>query len=128
MQFEITDKPANTSDKVPTTGNGTESSIDEIESIIGLIKKGDAASLAEARMMLGVTSGELAKLMGVTENTLSSWELEAEIPPHQNLLVWRIKLGNFLEDKISRYLRTTDPELIHQFWDVMWRLNDLGEK
>jgi transcriptional regulator with XRE-family HTH domain len=99
--------------------------IDKIDSIMGLVRIGDAASLAKARQELGISLNELSKLMQISENTLNAWETKVEIPPHKNLLAWRVKIGSFLEEQIANYLGTTDPDMIHQFWDLMWRLNDL---
>jgi len=42
----------------------------EIESAIRLMKIGDAASLAEARKVLGITLDKLSTLMGMSENIL----------------------------------------------------------
>lgn len=111
----------------PTTQEkgSTRSKIDEIDSLIGLVKIGNAVSLAKARRELGVTIKELSTHMGVSENILYAWETESETPPHKNLLAWRIKVGNLLEEEIANYLGTSDPDVIHQFWDIMWRLNDL---
>jgi DNA-binding transcriptional regulator YiaG len=114
--------PANKLDGVDK--NSSHPTMAEIEFIIGLIKKGNASSLAKVRRILEVTVSEFSTIMGIPENTLISWEIETDTPPHKSLIIWRIKLGDFIEGKISRYLRTTNPELIHQFWDIMWRLND----
>jgi hypothetical protein len=99
--------------------------IDKIDSIMGLVRIGDAVSLAKARQELGITLNELSTLMHISDDTLHDWETEAESPSHKNLLAWRVKIGSFLEERIANYLGTTDPDMIHQFWDLMWRLNDL---
>ena len=97
----------------------------EIESLVGLIRKGNPFSLAKARRQLGVAASEFSCLMGIPENTLNTLEIEQETPSQKFLISWRLKLGSFMEQKMASYLRTTDPELIHQFWEILWKLNDL---
>jgi DNA-binding XRE family transcriptional regulator len=106
-------------------GAGKELSFNEIECLIGLIRKGDPVSLAKARNIVGIGLGELSKLIGVSDNTLNAWETEGENPPQKYLITWRLKMGDFIERIIAVYLRTDDPELIHQFWEIMWRLSDI---
>jgi DNA-binding transcriptional regulator YiaG len=111
--------------KTQTGATGKELTLDEIERIIGLIRKGNPGSLAKARSIVGIETGEFSILMGISDNLLIAWETEKESPSQKSLITWRLKLGDFIEGKIASYLRTDDPELIHQFWEIMWRLNDL---
>jgi DNA-binding transcriptional regulator YiaG len=98
---------------------------DQIERLIGLVRKGNSASLAQARNLLGIELNALALRLGVIANTLNDWETKREVPSQKDLITWRIKLGADIEGEIASFLRTNDPELIHQFWEIMWRLNDL---
>ena len=109
---------------MPPPNAGKELSINEIECLIGLIRKGDPVSLAKARNIVGIGLSELSKLIGVSDNLLNAWEMEEDAPSQKYLITWRLKLGDFIEGIISIYLRTDDPELIHQFWEIMWRLSD----
>jgi DNA-binding XRE family transcriptional regulator len=105
--------------------DGSETKLAEIISLVGFVRDGNFASLAKARQGLGITLSDLSALIGVSENTLNAWEREAETPSHKNHIAWKLKFGSFIEEKIAGYLGTTDPELIHQFWESVWRLNDL---
>jgi DNA-binding transcriptional regulator YiaG len=110
---------------VQSAGSRKELTLDEIESLIGLMRKGNPGSLAQARNILGIETGELATMIGVAGDTLNAWEMESETPSQKYLITWRLKLGDFIESIIAAYLRTDDPELIHQFWEIMWRLSDI---
>jgi DNA-binding XRE family transcriptional regulator len=104
---------------------GEEPALAEIECLIGLIRKGNAGSLTKARNVLGIERNVLSIRIGISENTLNAWEIGKEVPPQKYLIAWRLKLGDYIEGKVASYLRTNDPELIHQFWEIVWRLNDL---
>ena len=99
--------------------------IKNIEFLVGLVRKGNVSSLNRARHELGIPISELSNLIGVSENTLNAWEVETEIPSQKFLIAWRLKLGDFIDKKIAAYLGTSNPELIMQFWEIMWRLYDL---
>jgi DNA-binding transcriptional regulator YiaG len=116
--LRVLERSALDKDKAATT-------FSEIESLIGLIRQGNPFSLAKARRQLGVTPSELSALIGISEDTLNAWEIEQDTPSQKFLISWRLKLGSFMEQKMASYLRTTDPELIHQFWEILWKLNDL---
>ena len=108
-----------------TNQNGTEITLADIETLVGLIRKGAPASLAESRKNLGVTLSALSSLVGVSESTLNAWEIGTEQPPQSHLITWRLRVGDLVEKKIAAYIGTTNPELIMSFWEIIWRLHDL---
>lgn len=112
---------------LPDSSNNARAvlTLDQIERLTGLIRKGNPGSLAQARNVLGIELNALALRIGVIEKTLNAWETNREVPSQKYLIAWRIKLGDDIEGEIASFLRTNDPELIHQFWEIMWRLNDL---
>jgi DNA-binding XRE family transcriptional regulator len=117
-QFLITEKGETNKDRAGLN-------ISEIEYLVGLLYQGNAASLAKARQEMGITLNQLSALIDISADTLNTWETGAENPSQRQLIAWRLKTGDFLEEKMSHYLGTDNPELIMQLWEIMWRLNDL---
>jgi len=99
--------------------------IEDIECVVGLIRRGDQASLAKARQKIGVPVSQVASFVGISENMLNKWENGKAKPEKGQLIAWRLKLGDFLDEKIAAYIGTANKDLITQFWEIMWRLNDL---
>lgn len=112
------------SERIETDKGSSKFGLYEIEAVIRLIRKGNAFSLAQARQKMGITRGQISAQMGVSEITLEAWELERNIPPHKCLIQWRLKLSDFLEEKIADYIRTDNPQLIQQFWELLWMMQD----
>jgi DNA-binding transcriptional regulator YiaG len=106
--------------------DGTGLTINKIERLVGLVRKGNVVSLTQARLELGVTLRELARVMGVSESTLKAWETAVETPPQKYLIAWRLKMGDFIDEMISSFIGTSNEELITQFWEIMWRLNEIN--
>lgn len=99
--------------------------VENIEYAVGLVRKGDHSSLAILRQKLGIPAGELSISLGISEAALNGWESGVEKAASNQMIAWRLKMGDILDDRISSYLKTTNKELITQFWEIMWRLNDL---
>ncbi len=99
--------------------------IEDIECVVGLIRRGDQASLAKARQKIGIPVSQVANSVGISENMLNKWENGKTKPEKGQLIAWRLKLGDFLDEKIAAYIGTANKDLITQFWEIMWRLNDL---
>ncbi|MDD5701812.1 MAG: helix-turn-helix transcriptional regulator [Dehalococcoidales bacterium] len=99
--------------------------IEDIECVVGLIRRGDQASLAKARQKIGIPVSQIASSVGISENLLNKWENGKAKPENGQLIAWRLKLGDFLDEKIAAYIGTANKDLITQFWEIMWRLNDL---
>jgi hypothetical protein len=66
-------------------------------------------------------------MIGVSENTFCLWEKGIEYPSQHQLITWRIKLGGFLDEIIASFIKTKNPELIHQFWEIIWNINKLTQ-
>jgi DNA-binding XRE family transcriptional regulator len=98
--------------------------LQQLEDCIRLVRKGDYASLAELRNHLGKTRKEIADKVGVSENRLKCWELGEEQPSSTLHSFWKIKLSDCIDEKISTQIRTNNPELVTNFWEILWRLND----
>jgi DNA-binding transcriptional regulator YiaG len=99
--------------------------IEEIENAVGLVRRGDSVSLAEVRRYLGISARGIADSLGITEVILKSWEDGKTKPANNQLIAWRLKIGDFVDERIASYIRTNNKDLITQFWEIMWRLNDL---
>ncbi len=99
-----------------------------IERLVGLVKKGDPRSLAVARRELNQTVEDIAGLVGVPAKLLVSWENGKAEPEHRYLIAWRLKMGDLVDAVIANYLNTDNPELVTQFWELLWRLGDINPK
>ena len=95
----------------------------QLEDLIRLVKKGDHASLTELRNHLGKTSKEIADKVGVSEQQLGRWELGEQQPSNKHYILWKIKLSDCIDEKISTLIGTSNPELVTHFWEILWRLD-----
>ena len=100
----------------------------DIEHLVGLVHKGDTSSLSQVRRELGKTIEEISMLVGVPAGTLDAWEGGKENPLNGNMIAWRLKMGDLVDEKIAGYIGTENTQLVTQFWEIMWRLNDLDLK
>ena len=98
--------------------------LQQLEDWIRLVKKGDPASLIELRNQLGKTSKEIAEKVGVSEQQLSCWELGEHQPSNKHYSLWKIKLSDCIDEKISILIGISNPELVNHFCEILWRLND----
>lgn len=54
------------------------------------------AQLAAARVAAGLTQVDLAKLLHVSRNAVTSWETGARVPPLQRIEEWAAAVGEDL--------------------------------
>jgi len=100
------------------------SSVQRIESLIRLVKKGDPASLTQLRQKLGIGREEIAIKAGVSESQLRHWELGEQQPSSIQHTSWKLRLSDYIDEEISELLGMDKGEIINQLWEIMWRLND----
>jgi transcriptional regulator with XRE-family HTH domain len=100
------------------------SSIQQVEQLIRLVKKGDAASLTQLRLRLGRSQKDIALMVGVSEQQLRQWERGEEKPSKAQRAHWKVKLGECIDDPISDLLGTRDVEVNTRFWELIWRLTE----
>ena len=96
----------------------------KVDSLIKLLKKGDAPSLEELRHQLNIARDDLAAEIGVAEELLEMWENDWDRPSGAQQATWKIRLSNHLDDKISSFLETEDSEIISNYWALIWELVD----
>ena len=80
--------------------------------------------MEKLRHLLGKTRRELALDIGVTEQTLEMWENGNQKPSSSNRAKWRIKLGSYIDKRISTLLETEDNEISTKYWALIWELID----
>ncbi len=100
----------------------------QVESLVLLVKRGSASSLTELRERLGRTEKDIASLIGVPEYQIMKWEKKKEQPSSLELAWWKLKLSDYVDEEISQLLRTRNKEVIAQFWELIWRLNDSNHR
>jgi transcriptional regulator with XRE-family HTH domain len=100
------------------------SSIQQVEQLIRLVKKGDAASLTQLRLRLDRSQKDIALLVGVSEYQLRRWERGEEKPSKAQHARWKVKLGECIDGPISDLLGTHDAEVNTRFWQLIWRLTE----
>jgi transcriptional regulator with XRE-family HTH domain len=98
--------------------------LQQVEELIRLIKKGDPISLTELRNQLGKTRQEIADKVGVSEYQLECWELGEQQPSGKHHSFWKLRLSDYVDERISVLIGTRNAELVAQFWGILWRLND----
>jgi DNA-binding transcriptional regulator YiaG len=81
----------------------------QVENLIRLIKRGNSASLSQARNELGITRAEFAYNYGIPEQQLAKWESGAEQPSDKDYIRWKLKLSNLVDAAIAGLLGTEDP-------------------
>jgi DNA-binding transcriptional regulator YiaG len=95
-----------------------------VENLIRLIKRGNSASLSQARNELGITLAEFADNFGIPKEQLAKWESGVEQPSDKDYIRWKLKLSNLVDAAIAGLLGTEDTNTITQFWELMWELVD----
>jgi len=99
-------------------------SLQQVEYLMQLVKKGDSLSLTQLRQELGKTQMEIATKIGVSEHQLGKWEKGEQQPSGRYFAQWRLKLSYYVDDVISDFLGTEDVEIVTRYWELMWRLID----
>jgi transcriptional regulator with XRE-family HTH domain len=93
-----------------------------VAGLIGLIKTGDGASLQTLRERLELPLPAIAESLGISENQLSLWESGAGTPSSAQLAKWRLRFGAEVDSLIMLLLGTDNPQVVHHFWELAWRL------
>lgn len=104
--------------------SGDGGSIQRVESLVRLVRRGDPASLTRLRQELGKTREEIAVRVGVPERQLRHWELGEQQPSNIQHASWKLRLSDYINDEISGLLGMEDGEIVTQFWEILWRLSD----
>lgn len=99
-------------------------SMQQVENLIRLVKKGDFVSLTKLRHQLGKTAEGIANEVGVSVHQFRSWELGEKQPSNIWHAFWKLRLSDYIDDAISTLLGTDNAEIVTKFWEIMWRLND----
>ena len=99
-------------------------SVQRVEDLIRLVRKGNPASLTELRKHLGKTRKEIASKVGVSEDQLEDWELGEQQPSSIHHSFWKLSLSDYIDEEISALLKVDNAELINKFWEVMWHLDE----
>jgi len=103
---------------------GKPNSVQQVELMVRLLKKGDAPSLARLRQELGKPRQEVALKIGVSEQWLEQWEEGRKLPSGKHHTQWKLKLSYYVDEVISDLLGTENAEVNTQFLEVMWGLVD----
>jgi len=93
-----------------------------VSDLIALVKTGSGLSLGHLRDSLKLTPAEVAAAVGVSENQLAKWESGAEAPTSGQMAKWRLRLSRGVDAEIRRFLGTDNPQILHHFWELAWRL------
>jgi DNA-binding XRE family transcriptional regulator len=99
-------------------------SMQQVEKLVRLVKRGDAASLTQLRLRLKRSQKDIALLVGVPEHQLRLWERGEEKPSKAQHARWKVKLGECIDGLISDLLGTHDAEVNTRFWQLIWRLTE----
>jgi len=99
-------------------------SMQRVENLIRLVKKGDSTSLTELRHQLRKTAKDIAGKVGVSVHQFRSWELGEKQPSNICHAFWKLRLSDYIDDEISTLLGTENAEIVTKFWEIMWQLND----
>jgi DNA-binding transcriptional regulator YiaG len=99
-------------------------SLELVSDLIQLARRGDTESLTELRNKLRKSRKEIAEKVGVSELKLKYWESGKKQPSTILHAHWKLRLSDYIDEKISSLIHTHNPELIHRFWEIMWMLDD----
>ncbi|MEN8614295.1 helix-turn-helix transcriptional regulator [Dehalogenimonas sp. THU2] len=89
-----------------------------VSGMIVLVKTGDGASLGHLRESLGRSPAEIAAAVGVSERKLLEWENGKGSPTSGQAAKWRLAFCPDVDNRISNYLSTDNPEVLHHFWEL----------
>ena len=93
-----------------------------VSGLIVLVKTGDGPSLGRLRGLMGEQLADIAGGIGVAENQLSKWESGEGAPTSGQMAKWRLRLSHDVDAEISRFLGPDNPDVMHHFWELAWRL------
>jgi transcriptional regulator with XRE-family HTH domain len=98
--------------------------LQQLETFIRLVREGDPVSLKELREQLGKTRKEIADKIGVSEHELKCWELGEQQPSSKHHSFWKIRLNDYVDERIAVLIRTKDTKLVTHFWEILSHLSD----
>lgn len=94
----------------------------KVSGLISLIRNGDGPSLGRLRELIGQSESDIAAANGVSVDELSRWEHGLVTPNSRQMAKWRLRLSHDIDGEVSRLLGTENPDVLHQFWELAWRL------
>jgi transcriptional regulator with XRE-family HTH domain len=94
----------------------------KVSGLITLIRNGDGPSLGKLREMIGQSQCEIATTLGISEGELVQWERGLVTPNSKQMTKWRLTLSHNVDGEVSRLLGTENPDVLHEFWELAWRL------
>ncbi len=77
-----------------------------------------------SRALLGWTQQEIADKVGVSEHQLKCWEIGDQQPSGKQHSFWKLRLSDYVDEEISTLIGTKNAELVTNFLEILWRLND----
>ena len=95
----------------------------KVSGLITLIRNGDGPSLGRLREMVGQPQRDIATTLGISEDELSRWENGLVTPNSKQMAKWRLHLSHDVDGEVSRLLGTENPDVLHEFWELAWRLS-----
>ena len=95
----------------------------KVSDLIVLIRNGDGPSLGRLREMIGQPECEIAVTLDISEDELSRWEHGLVTPNSKQITKWRLRLSHDIDGEVSRLLGTSNPDVLHEFWELAWRLS-----
>ncbi|APV44875.1 hypothetical protein Dform_01554 [Dehalogenimonas formicexedens] len=102
--------------------NHGEIDFSKVSGLIALIRNGDGPSLGKLREMTGQPRRDVAVNLGVSEEELANWEHGLVAPNSRQMTQWRLRLSQDIDSEVRRLLGTENPDVLHQFWELAWRL------
>ena len=94
----------------------------KVSGLIALIRSGDGPSLGRLRELIGQSQSDIAVALGISEDELTRWEHGLVTPNSTQMTKWRLRLSHDIDGEVSRLLGTENPDVMHQFWELAWRL------
>jgi transcriptional regulator with XRE-family HTH domain len=94
----------------------------KVSGLIALIRNGDGPSLGRLRDLIGQSQSDISVALGISEDELSRWEHGFVTPNSKQMTKWRLRLSHDIDGEVSRLLGTENPDILHQFWELAWRL------
>ena len=94
----------------------------KVSGLITLIRNGDGPSLGKLRDLIGQPQCDMAAALGISEDELARWEHGLVTPNSKQMTKWRLRLSHDIDGEVSRLLGTENPDILHQFWELAWRL------
>ena len=95
----------------------------KVSGLISLIRNGDGPSLGRLREIIGQPICDIAVALGISESELSQWENGLVTPNSKEMTKWRLLMSHDIDGEVSRLLGTENPDVLHEFWELAWRLS-----